>query len=499
MSINLTLDRIRPLASHLQPPYTRPTIHVAGTNGKGSVTSIVASILRASGFSVGRFNSPHLVSIYDSILIDDRSVTPEAYNRASALVVGADLKLGTQASSFELLTLTALQVFETAKVDIAVIEVGMGGLHDATNVITDECILVSALTAVDLDHQTFLGSTVESITQNKAGIARKGKPFLLGAQKHSAVEVAAKSVVDSIGGYFFVSTQVQKRPVENESRFSLSAQPFVPPPGQPIRFESPAFPPVQATLPLHGAHQLHNLALSLTIISTLLTHPSCQKALRGLRPPEVTNGLVITSDTIRTGIEAVSWPGRLSFHKLPCSVTNGLSRDPLTVLVDGAHNPASSETLASYISDITGMLKPRPPKLHITYVLGLSHSPPKTPLETLSPFLSRHSHADPLVTVRVAVLRFTPPEGMPWVKSVEPSTIRDTVLQIVSPADVDVWSAPDEGPIDGQLQNALEWTEAGQAECEVEEEKLVVLAGSLYLVADFYRLLKQLERSGGAV
>ncbi|KAF9221582.1 FolC bifunctional protein [Gyrodon lividus] len=489
MSIHLTLDRIQRLAARLDR-FTRPTIHVAGTNGKGSVTCIIASILRASGLSVGRFNSPHLVSIYDSILINDRPVSPSTYNDARTLVLNADHQLKTEASSFELLTLTALQLFEVANLDIVVIEVGMGGRHDATNIIPDNCILVSALTAVDLDHQKFLGDTVELIAEHKAGIARPGKPFVLGPQKHPSVEAVARRVVKSpeICGYFILSTPVQSRPLSVESCFSPSSRPFVFPSGQPIQFHSAAFTsPIHANFPLHGAHQLDNLALSLSVISALLTYTTHQ-----------TLSHRITSETVRAGIEMASWPGRLSFHRLSRSITRGLRYDPLTVLVDGAHNPASAETLASYISGLIASPKPRP-KLHITYILGLSHSPPKTPFETLSPVLSRHSPEDPLVKVRVATLRFTPPEGMPWVTPVAPSAIRDTVLQLITLRGEDVWSASDNGPIDDQLQSALKWTEAGQVESGEGEEKLVVLAGSLYLVADFYRFLKQLEGSISAV
>ncbi|KAF9241142.1 Mur ligase [Melanogaster broomeanus] len=464
MSINLTLDRIRRLAAHLEP-YTRPTIHVAGTNGKGSVTCIVASILRASGLSVGRFNSPHLVSIYDSILINDHPVSPLAYNHARNLVLNADKELRSEASSFELLTLTALQVFEVAKLDVVVVEVGMGGRHDATNIIPNDCILVSVLTAVDLDHQQFLGDTAEIIAEHKAGIARPGKPFVLGKQKHSSVEDAARRVVESpeIRGHFVVSTPVRRMPTSTESSFFPSARPFVPPPGQAIQFHSPAFTsPIHANFPLHGVHQLDNLALSLSVVSTLLA------------------------------------PALLSFHRLSRPVTQGTSCDPLTLLVDGAHNPASAETLASYISGLIAPLKARR-KLHITYIIGLSHSPPKTPSDTLSPILSCHSPKDPMLKVRVATLRFTPPEGMLWVTSVAPSAIRETVLQLVSLEDEDVWSASDNGPIEGQLQSALEWTEADQAACGEGEEKLVVLAGSLYLVADFYRFLEQLDGSVNAM
>lgn len=477
MSIQLGLERIGRLATHLET-FRRPTIHVAGTNGKGSVTSIIASILHASGLSVGRFNSPHLVSVHDSILINNEPVSSSVYDHARTLVVAANQRYDTAATPFELLTLTALHIFEAAELDIVVVEVGMGGRHDATNVIPDDCILVSILTAVDLDHQKFLGDTVESVTEHKAGIARPGKSFILGAQRHPTVEVSARRIVEEIRGHLIINIPVHPRQLDEPYHFSPSERPFIAPPGQSIEFYSTSFTrPIHAELPLHGTHQLDNLSLSLTVISTLL---SAQTA-----PDNLSRR--ITAETVRAGIEGVSWPGRLTFHTLPRPVTAGSTLAPSVVLVDGAHNAASAETLASYISELMVHLKPRS-TLHITYIIALSDSPPKTPCDTLSPILLRHGSEGPTSKVRVAALRFTPPEGMPWVTCVPPLQIRDTVRQLTHLGDEDVWAPPNDLPVGCQLQRAFEWTEAGQA--AHREENLVVLTGSLYLVADFYRLLR---------
>lgn len=487
MSIHLGLERVRRLVARLDP-FQRPTVHIAGTNGKGSVTSLVASILRASGFSVGKFNSPHLLSVHDSILIDGHPVSPPVYDHARSLVITADQELSTGATPFELLTLTALQIFEAAKVDIVVLEVGMGGRDDATNVIPDDCIMVSVLSAVGLDHQKFLGDTIESITEHKAGIARSGKPFILGAQKYPIVEICARRVVENpqIRGQFIISLPVYPCHLDDlqEYRFSPSVRPFIQPQPQPIEFRSPSFPsPIHAKLPLHGIHQLDNLALSLTVISTLTTLTSGSRTTLGNLFRR------ITPETVCAGIEGTSWPGRLTFHTLPRPVTIGSALDPSVVLVDGAHNTASAEMLASYISDLAAQLKPGS-ILHITYIVGLSHSPPKTPLDTLSPIFLPRVCENPVTKVRLAALQFTPPEGMPWVTCVPPLEIRDTVKEITHLGDEDLWAAPNDLPIDAQLQSAFEWTEIGQA--ARAGEQLVVVTGSLYLVADFYRMLKML-------
>lgn len=466
MSIDLSLERIQALLSEL--PYTRPTIHIAGTNGKGSVACLIASILRASSFTVGKFNSPHLVAVHDCIVINEEPVAPELYHARRSEVEQADARNCIGASSFELLTMTALLIFEKANVDVAVMEVGMGGRLDATNVIPDESILASVLTAVDLDHQAFLGDTVELIAREKAGITRRGKPFVVGPQTHPSVVAAVKEVVYQRGGVLVPCISVQA--ISASPSFSLSARPFVPPPGRLIEFVSDAFDsPIRAVFPLHGTHQLDNLSVALTVVSTMLTRASCRSALT----PALLHA--VTAETVRSGLESACWPGRLSFHTF-----SPMAGDPLIVLVDGAHNPASAEALASYVTalDVSG-----PRTLHITYILALSHSPPKTPLQTLSRLLLPHSGKS--VMVNVAALRFTSPEGMPWVKSVAPSVMRETVVDLVP--DANVWSPhDDDSPVEGQLEDAFRWT-AAKARGSGGEH-LVVLAGSLYLVADFYRL-----------
>ncbi|EGN98436.1 hypothetical protein SERLA73DRAFT_183442 [Serpula lacrymans var. lacrymans S7.3] len=495
MSIDLTLDRVRLLASHL-PQFKRLTCHIAGTNGKGSVSSILSSILH-SVFTVGRYNSPHLVSIYDCITINNKPISPATYAAARKEVEEANDRFDTKASSFELLTLTALLIFERAKLDVVVIEVGLGGRLDATNIIPDDAILVSALASVDLDHQAFLGSTVEAIAKEKAGIARKDKPFVMGVQKHAGVEQVVRSTVSDVGGDFISGQAVQTRPWDEsidgpESRtFSLSAEPFKKPPAQPISFNIPVYlSDILALFPLHGRHQLDNLGLALSVVSTILTHPSCRKAIAFHIRCE------FTMDTIARGIASTSWPGRLSFHTIgPGAVSSHFQQitRPLHTLVDGAHNPASSAALGSYVSDLVSLAtrsqaadSQTQAVIRLTYVLSLSDSPPKTPKETLTPLFDIKHPAGSSLQLNVAVLRFTPPEGMPWVKSVSPALLRDTICA-VAPG-VEVWCAgDDEDPRSGSLVRALAWA-AGRGEGN-DVQELVIVAGSLYLVADFYRLL----------
>ena len=500
MSIELTLDRIRVLASHLKP-YTRPTCHIAGTNGKGSVTALLSSILRSSSppLSVGRFNSPHLVSVHDSITINNKPIAPNVYAKAKNDVERVDRDHNVGASSFELLTLTALLAFEEAELDIVVIEVGMGGRLDATNIISDDCILVSALTAVDLDHQAILGHNLQDIAKEKAGIARRGKPFILGKQKHHAViETVRQAVKDEM----LIHAQVATKREWSESvdgpksrQFSFSLSDLQACLSQPVEIQLHPFfsKPILATLPLYGEHQLENLGIAVSIVSALLTHESCTKMLPHLR-------MCITPETVARGIKATRWPGRLSFHAITLPETETYRpNQPLAVLADGAHNPASSATLATFIKSLLNRLTPgmgiQPNTICITYILALSHSPPKTPHDTLSPLfspsiLTHPFSSDVRVKINVALVRFTPPEGMPWVKSVPPSELRQTVLE-AAPG-VDTWAPDDDGDtsIENHLSDALTWA-AIKHEQDVGDngEGFVVLAGSLYLVADLYRFM----------
>ncbi|KAL1705689.1 Mur ligase [Schizophyllum commune] len=455
MSIDLSLDRIRLLAEYL--PYTRPTIHIAGTNGKGSVSAITSSILSAAGLSVGRFNSPHLVSIYDCIALNGKPVDVETYHRVRDEVETTNTSHGTKLSNFELLTLTALRIFEHAAVDVAVIEVGMGGRLDATNVISDACVLVSALCAVDLDHQAFLGNTVEAIAREKAGIGRRGRPLVLGRQKHPEVVEAVREVAEEGGIPLVVAKSAREREWREEVdgarpvTVSSLSDDFT---GLPPR---PDWIPLQ--FPLHGAHQLDNLGLAATIITAVRE-----------RKPECN----ITVQAITDGVRSVSWPGRLSFH----SITVDDKR--LTILVDGAHNPASAETLAQFVMDELFGRCQGAERVTVNYILGLSHSPPKTPKQTLSALLPPRGPDGVQLDVNVALLSFTQPEGMPWVVHTPPEVMREVVKELVPGAYtfVSTESQPE------ALRQALRWV--------AQKGGITVLAGSLYLVADFYRLAQSI-------
>ncbi|EPS98455.1 hypothetical protein FOMPIDRAFT_1051490 [Fomitopsis schrenkii] len=470
MSIDLSLDRIRRLSGYL-PTYTRPTCHITGTNGKGSVSALLSSIFRAASpspeFIVGRFNSPHLTSVHDSIVLNDAPVSADFFAAARARVVQADKDHDIGASNFELLTCTALNLFETVGADVVVLEVGMGGRLDATNVIPDESVLVSAMTAVDLDHQAFLGGTVAAIAREKASIARSGRPFVLGQQLHGEVEPVVLGILGKIGAHLIDVPVVGRRTWDEGLDGPRPTANQIPPPPTPILAHIPCFEaPIHALLPLQGQHQLGNLAVALGVVSAIRTNASVSL-------PWIDR---LTPGTVARGIRNTRWPGRLSWHTVPGFVA--------PILVDGAHNAASARTLAAYITSLSQDERP----LALTFMLALSSSPPKTPSQTLAPLLSLNAD------VAVAPLPFSPPEGMPWVRH-EPRDALVASARELAPGAV-IWDGCD-GNQDPptQLRSALDWAARRQA----EKGGLVVVAGSLYLVADFYRLLEEtgetIERS----
>jgi dihydrofolate synthase len=481
MSIHLSLDRIRALQKYL-PAYTRPTCHIAGTNGKGSVSALLSSIFATSGLSVGRFNSPHLLSVRDSIAINGQSVRQSVYESARSIVENANADHVAGASNFEILSLTALLIFERERVDVAIVEVGMGGRLDATNAISDSAILVSGVTAIDLDHVAFLGPTLLDIAQEKAGIARTGKALVLGTQPGDGVRAVVEAVANGLGAQV---VHVRDEMVTERGR-NNTADDFEPldifaitqgPPARPVRVSMECFDsPIDALLPLHGDHQLANLAVAAAILSTILTHPTC--AHFPFRHK-------IVPDTIARGIQSTSWPGRLSFHTitLPSKFPNRLS-----VLVDGAHNAAAAECLSNYISKLLRECLPSGSPSLVTLILGLSHSPQKSPAEILSPLLRLRNHA----RIDVVLVGFSPVEEMPWVRCIPPKEL-EHVVQELAP---DVYTRCPTGgqarhDVDKPLVEALEWAASQSG------DRLTVVAGSLYVVADFYRFLE--KANGGSV
>jgi dihydrofolate synthase/folylpolyglutamate synthase len=296
--MDFRLERVRDAAVRLgSPERAAPVVHVAGTNGKGSTAAMAAAVLGAGGRRVGLYTSPHLVSFRERIVVDgvpiaaDEVVEGVARLRAT---LGDDRGL----TCFEVITLLAFATFAAHAVEVVVLEVGLGGRLDATNVVTPA---VSVITNVGLDHERFLGSDVGSIAAEKAGIVKPGVPVVTGAVGEAAGVIAATAAR--------LGSPLERRGEE----FDLA-----PGPGGLV-YRSPRGTIDGLTLALAGRHQRANAAL----------------AVRAL---EVAPGLAPDAAAVRAGLAAVRWRGRLE-----------VVRASPRVVLDGAHNPAGVAVLVEEV------------------------------------------------------------------------------------------------------------------------------------------------------
>ena len=331
------LAHIRVLLSALGHPEKRfPSVLVAGTNGKGSTAASLASILQASGLRTGLYTSPHLVRINErirlngqSIADDDFAMLHEVVDRTAQRLVGEG-DLPWHPSFFEMLTAMAFEYFAQNHPDIVVLEVGMGGRLDATNVVDPR---LSIITDIALDHQNYLGTTVAQIAREKAGIIRPNGVVVTLPQSPEANDVIGNAILDL--GARAVNAVPYVPPVSPGSDSSLAVDRNQPD-RNPSARSQPAFrnryplevrgSQIMVDSPLVGRHQLRNLALSIAAAEELHN--------QGMQR--------ITPATIEKGIRDTKWPGR--FHVVPAT------NDTPEYVLDVAHNPAGAWSLRSTLS-----------------------------------------------------------------------------------------------------------------------------------------------------
>ena len=305
---------IRRVAAELGHPERRyPSVIIAGTNGKGSTAALLDAILRAQGLSVGRFTSPHLVEIEERVTVDGRRLDRDEFAGMVGEVAAASDRLppDCRPSFFESVTATAMIAFAAHRVDAAVFEVGMGGRWDATTA-TDAPL--GLVTRIALDHQRYLGPTVEAIAAEKAGVARPDGELLAGRQTPGAERVL-KIEARTRGARF------RSVPEETEANFEIL------PMGSRGRLRTPEALYDDLWLPLPGRHQVDNLALAVRGAERLF-------ARLGRPAPN--------PEWVRRGIREARWPGRLEW--LPA----GASRP--AILLDAAHNPSGAAELGAYLA-----------------------------------------------------------------------------------------------------------------------------------------------------
>jgi dihydrofolate synthase/folylpolyglutamate synthase len=292
--IKFGLENITALVERLgRPDRTFNSVHVAGTNGKGSVTAMVDAALRAGGHRSARYTSPHLTDLSERFVIDGRPVAHDALVSAVATVrdvvesLRSDGTLRVQPTFFEVTTAVAFELFRRAEVEVAVLEVGLGGRLDATNVVSPA---VTAITSIAFDHQRYLGSTLAEIAFEKAGIIKSGVPVVVGPVDAQSLSVIARVASDR-GAELFNAT-----------------------PADAASF----------TLGLRGDHQRANAGVAVRVLDLLTSR-----------------GIPVPHDAVARGLANPEWPGRLDHRKL---------HDGRELLLDAAHNPAGAAALASYLA-----------------------------------------------------------------------------------------------------------------------------------------------------
>ncbi len=302
--IKLGLDNILALLRHAGDPQDAyPSIHVAGTNGKGSVIAFLDAMLRAAGYRTGRFTSPHLIDVSERFLVEGVPIMhadlDDQIERFRETAEANDIP----ATYFEMVTAIAFNYFKKAKVDVALIEVGLGGRFDATNVLNP---LATAITPIDLDHMQYLGDTIKEIAGEKAGILKPGVPAIIGETRSPAIDVVLARAAE-LGA-----------PIVLRNRdFRLSS----PRANQSYRYESDAWSIEVERLGLAGAFQADNAAIATALAESIR--------------PRFPN---LTTKAVESGLAAATWP---------CRLERVLESPP--VIVDSAHNPAAFEAIAHFL------------------------------------------------------------------------------------------------------------------------------------------------------
>lgn len=317
--IKLGLDSMRSFLARVgHPEQSLRYVHVAGTNGKGSVSVTLLTLLAGAGYRVGLYTSPHLSSVRERFRINDTFISPRKFAELATRIRGV---LGDEKITyFEFTTALALLWFAESDLDLVILETGMGGRLDATNVVVP---LVSVITNVTMDHEAYLGTTVAAVAAEKAGIVKDAVPVVSGLAADAGLEVLRQVCAGKNAPLYLYGRDFIARPAAG--RYWA---------WQPVDSALPGEGVESLLCSMRGSYQTVNASLALATLALLRPH-----------------GFLLTPDAIRTGLANVRWPGRLEHICLDrqsrVALEQGAGTDTATVcyLLDGAHNPAGVESL----------------------------------------------------------------------------------------------------------------------------------------------------------
>lgn len=539
--IELGLERITSLLSRLRNPHRSfPIIHVAGTNGKGSTIAYLDSLLRnALDIRTGTFVSPHLIERRDCCKVDGRIIPKSIWRQAQSDVLFADQGLDIpptadddgqplKSSPFELLTAQTLQAFsllpEGEKPEVLLIEVGLGGRLDATNVFEETQVLASVICPIDRDHEALLGSKLEGIAREKAGIVKQGglcviadqrlddttpiDQLALGPLENETKQLGprAAGILDSIRNVCisrnarlvktYIPWKLLSLPPTKQVKWGswvdftpklaptlfLSTSGLNPPSTFVAHPHDPVMFGVAVSIERTRAN-LTGVCMAVQTLSSIARDELAQDRWQDIRT-RIMWGLRDDPESnlrVREAVNSVKWEGRCSWFTLE----GGRSE----VLIDGAHNESSAKALREYIDCCLASRalsrKGGKGQWEVTYILAFSQgkdyeSMVRALLDKPKELVERQN---------VGLTTFSPPEGMPWVRCVE---VQDELVVLKK-----VSSQVDVGELRTfvNVKEAIQWatgTVGGGGEEEGKEKGPIVVAGSLYLVADMYRYLQEL-------
>lgn len=374
MSINLGLSRVTKLLGYLGNPHERLTVlHIAGTNGKGSVCSYLSSILQDHSNQVGKFTTPHLIEVTDSITINNKPISGSVYRNIRSNLEAINSTHQLNCTEFELLTCTAFKYFHDVNCQWCVIEVGLGGRLDATNVIPGDRKVACGITKISLDHESFLGNTLAKIAQEKSGIITKGVKYAMvdGSNEQAVIQAIEEKCKTMDCKLTITDPDCTTPHVDTKSWGRL----------------------VLEKLPLNGHYQICNLRVALAIMDNI----------------QQRNLVSLSADTISRRLQKVEWPGRLQNMNF---CYDPVQKSTIPVLLDGAHNGSAAIELDKFLREQFG-------EQPLTFIISVTKG--KDLKSLLGPLLRPQD--------KVILTEYGPVAGMPWISPMAGSDLLQNVKE----------------------------------------------------------------------